>query len=359
MRRGWKVLIGLLVVLAALLAVNAVVLNSQTKRAELTVEGAEIVELSAVDLQVLDEPASGRTEGAPIVLLHCYAGSMRWWDAIAPMLQSRHRVIRFDLIGHGGSQKPGGEYAISEQAAAIAEALNEMGVEGATVVGHSLGGVVATELAARSSELVDRVVLIGAPPEPSSDNLPLANRISRWPIVGQAAWRLRIDSVVKSAYSDAFAEGFDFEAAFEDPDQVVADNEAMTYTSYDKSVEAADEYLGEQGLASRLTGAAVPVLGIYGDEDAFIDTPAAVEDLETIPGAEVRVMEGVGHSPNLEAPADTAELILRFAGAAVLTEPETEAGSGSVGGGGQAGSSGPANGSGGKAGNRGGNAKSG
>lgn len=335
MRQGWKVLIGLLVVLAALLAVNAVVLDNETKRAELTVEGAEIAELSAVDLQVLDEPAEGgsarggsATEGAPIVLLHCYACSMRWWDSVAPMLQSRHRVIRFDLIGHGGSQKPGGEYAISEQAAAIAEALNEMGVEGATVVGHSLGGVVATELAARSSELVDRVVLIGTPSEPSASDLPLESRISRMPVIGQAVWRLRVDSLIRSGYESAFAEGFDFEAAFEDPDQVVADNRAMTYTSYDNSIESGDEYMKEQSIPSRLTSAAVPVLGIYGSEDQIVDSEEVVADLEGIPGAEVRVMDGVGHSPNLEAPADTAELILRFAGAAVLSETETEAGPG-------------------------------
>ena len=324
MRRGWKLLLGLLVVLAALLTVNTVVLDSQTKRAAVTVEGAEIVELSGVDLQVLDEPASGaggEAEGAPIVLLHCYGCSMRWWDQVAPLLTSRHRVIRIDLIGHGGSAKPKGDYAISEQAAAVGEALNGMGVEGATVVGHSLGGVVATALAEQSSELVDRVVLIDAPVEPSSSNLPLASRISRMPVIGEAAWRLRFDSLVKSGYESAFAEGFDLESAFEDPDQVVADNEAMTYTSYDNAVEASDTYLGEQALPSRLTRAAVPVLGIYGAEDQLLDSEQVAADLEAIPGAEVRVMDGIGHSPNLEAPADTAELILRFAGAAPVAPP--------------------------------------
>jgi pimeloyl-ACP methyl ester carboxylesterase len=328
MRRGGKLLLGLLVVLAALLAVNTVVLDSQTKRAELTVDGAEIVELSAVDLQVLDEPAdiggSGEAEGAPIVLLHCYGCSMRWWDQLAPLLTSRHRVIRIDLIGHGGSEKPKGDYAITEQAAAVGEALNGMGVEGATVVGHSLGGVVATALAEQSSELVDRVVIIDSPSEAGSSELPLESRISRIPVIGEALWRLRVDSLVKSGYESAFAEDFDFEAAFEDPDQVVVDNEAMTYTSYDNSIEASNDYLEERGLPSRLTGAAVPVLGIFGSEDQLLDGEAVAADFEAVPGAVVQVMDGIGHSPNLEAPADTAELVLRFAGAAPVTPPEPE-----------------------------------
>ena len=75
--------------------------------------------------------------------------------------QREHRVVRIDLIGHGGSEKPQSGYEIDSQAAAAAEALNSLGVQGATVVGHSLGGSVATSLAEQASELVDRIVLIG------------------------------------------------------------------------------------------------------------------------------------------------------------------------------------------------------
>lgn len=331
MRRGLKLFLGLLVVLAALLVVNMVVLDNQTRRAEVTVEGAEIAELSAVDLQVLDEPAdpsgaggSAGAEGVPIVLLHCYGCSMRWWDQLAPLLNTNHRVIRIDLPGHGGSEKPKSDYAITGQAAAVGEALNGMGVEGATVVGHSLGGIVATALAEQSSELVDRVVIIDSPSDADSSELPLTARISRMPVIGQALWRVRFDSLVKSAYESAFAEGFDMESAFEDPDQVVVDNEAMTYTSYDNASDSAHDYLEEQALPSRLTGAAVPVLGIFGAADQLLDGEEVAADFEAIPGAEVTVMDGVGHSPNLEAPADTAELILRFAGAAPVSPPEPE-----------------------------------
>src|SRR5512139_1413816 len=123
MRRGWKILIAVLVVLAALLAVNTVVIDSETKPAEITADGGKLMELNSVDLQVVDEPATGSgPEGAPIVLLHCYACSLHWWDEFVPLVNENHRVIRFDLTGFGGSQKPGSGYSMDDQARAVAEA---------------------------------------------------------------------------------------------------------------------------------------------------------------------------------------------------------------------------------------------
>ena len=120
MKRRWKVLLGLLAVLAVLLAINTVTTQSQTKEAETTVEGAQIMELSTGDVQVTD---SGEADGQPIVLLHGYANSLHWFDAIEPLLAENHRVIRIDLLGFGGSEKPESGYSIPEQASLVAEAL--------------------------------------------------------------------------------------------------------------------------------------------------------------------------------------------------------------------------------------------
>lgn len=316
MRRSLKILLVTGVVLAGLLAVNAVVLDSQTRPAELSAPGAEILELSSVQLQVADQPATGPgPEGAPVVLLHCFGCSSRWWDEIAPALNEQHRVIRIDLIGHGGSAKPASGYEITAQAAAVAEALNELGVSRATVVGHSMGGSVATALAEGSSELVDRAVIIGSASSPGGSELPALDGLVRTPVLGQALWRVRLDPLIESGYESAFAPGFDFQAAFEDPDQVVADNRAMTYRSYSGASEASGDFISEQPLASRLTATGVPLLVILGAEDQIVDTQQAESDYAAVPGATVETLDGVGHSPNLEAPAETAAAILSFAGA--------------------------------------------
>ena len=316
MRRGLRIALILAIALIALAVVNAVVLDNQTKPAGVTADGGQIEEASAVELQVFDSPATGPgPEGAPIVLLHCFGCSSQWWNPILPALNETHRVIRIDLTGHGGSEKPQGSYEIDSQGAAVAEALNSLGVQGATVVGHSLGGIVATSLASSASELVDRVVLIGTPSDTDESSLPFTERLTQIPVLGQALWRLRLDSMIKSGYESAFAPGTDVSTIFPgDPDRVVDDNRAMTYGSFTKVGDEADAYLEEQSISSRLATTGVPLMFVDGSEDQVVDSAAAVEEFRSVPGAITKLLPDIGHSPNVEAPDETAKLILDFAG---------------------------------------------
>jgi len=318
MRRRWKVLIALGVIGAALLAINAIVVDSDTRGAEVTADGAEIKRLSSVDLQVLDMPAQTERpgeEGAPIVLLHGYATSLHWFEQLAPLLNARHRVISVDLIGHGGSEKPKSGFTIEEQATAVAEALSMLDVEAATVVGHSMGGYVAAELANQASDLVNRVAVLGTPATDDGSSLPFLARLTYAPVVGEAIWRLRFPGVIKGEYESAFAPGFDMDSAFGNPDQVVEDNDAMTFTSYDGAGAGARDFIQAESMVTRLNRSAVPFLAVLGSEDEIVDSAEAAEQYEGVPGAQINIFDGVGHSPHLEAPADTAELLLRFAGA--------------------------------------------
>ncbi len=316
MRRGLRIALIVILILAGIGIVNAFVLNNQTEQAEVTADGGEIVAVSSADLQVFDSPATGPgPEGAPIVLLHGFACSSQWWNPILPALNETHRVIRIDLVGHGGSEKPRSGYEIDAQGAAVAEALNALGVRGATVVGHSLGALVATSLAGTASELVDRVVLIGTPSEPDESTLPFAEKILGTPVIGQATWRLRIDSMIRSAYQSGFAPGVEVSDVFPgDPNRVVDDNRAMTYDSFSKTPDAATAYLEEQSLSSRLGETGVPLLFIDGSEDQILDAEVVAEEFHAVPGAITKVIDGVGHSPHVEAPGQTAKLILGFAG---------------------------------------------
>ena len=324
MRRGARIAIVLLVILAALLAVNTIVLDSETRDAEVTVDGGELAEVgSSVELQYVDHPATGAgDEGQPIVLLHCYTCSTAWWDELVPLLNERHRVITVDLIGHGGSEKPSSGYEITAQSTAVAELLNGLGVRGATVAGHSMGGFVATSLAEQASELVDRVVLIGSPSDRGQSDLPFTAKLATTPVIGQAMWRVRLDSLVKSASSEAFAPGLSAEEAFPDnPDQVVDDLDDMTYTSFKDSRGEANDFVDDGSPASRLSAIGVPVLAIVGAEDQILDVEEVIAGFQTVPGARIEEMDGVGHSPNVENPEATAELILPFAAEGEEFEP--------------------------------------
>ena len=314
MRRGWKILIAVVAVLAVLLAANAIALDNETKPAEVTVDGGEILELSGGDVQVWEKGAvEGGTGSPPIVLVHCYACSLRWWDRMVPRLSERHRVIRLDLLGHGGSEKPQSGYSIEDQAGLVAEALNRLEVEGAVVVGHSLGGTVATALAEQSSELVDRVVDVDQAPDDSFGDVSLLATLASVPVLGQLMNRVTPDFVVKDGYEQAFAPGYEIDSGFEDPDQVVDDLRAMTYTSFEQAADAERDYSDEIPLDERLASSAVPLLVIFGAEDQIYDAKEAIAAFEDVPGVRTALIEGAGHSPNVERPMQTTRLILEFA----------------------------------------------
>jgi pimeloyl-ACP methyl ester carboxylesterase len=312
MRRGVKVLLVVLTGLIALLVLNAIAITHETKDAERNVEGAQLVDTSSGTLQVLDE---GNPEGSPIVLIHGYTGSINWFEKMAPLLAQRHRVIRVDLLGHGGSEKPSAGYEISDQANAIAEALARLNVRGATVVGHSLGGTVATALAELSPRLATRVVILDQAPNDSFEQKSFGDRLLYAPLIGPALYRagnIGPDSLERNQYEKAFAPGFNLASGFENPDQVVDDLREMTFTSFDKVLEGESNYSDARSLNDRLSAISVPLLVIFGAEDQIYDATAAIQRYEDIPGVRTEMISGVGHSPQVEAPEKTAALIDAF-----------------------------------------------
>jgi pimeloyl-ACP methyl ester carboxylesterase len=310
MSRGAKIALGILVALAALLAINTIIVNGQTKDAGVTVDGGQILHLPSGDVQVArTEPAAGirGPTGAPIVLLHCYGCSLHWWDRLEPLLARNHEVVRIDLLGFGGAEKPKSGYSMEDQAATVAAALNQLGISGAVVVGHSMGFTVATALASEHSELVDRLVNIDEGSTTDDCDLPFIAKLEYAPVLGQAIWRVSPDFLVKDGYSDAFAPDYEV------PDFVVDDYDAMTFTSFSDSASANDDYKDDISLADRLRSLAIPLLVIYGSEDQICD-PSSFEDAYgSVPGVRVEEVDGAGHSPNVEKPEETAELIEPFA----------------------------------------------
>jgi len=306
MGRGWKIAIGILVALAVLIGVNALVTGAETKPAEVTVPGGRIVSLPGGDLQVVER---GPRDGSPIVLLHCFTCAIDWWDGMMPRLQRRHRVVAVDLLGHGGSEKPESGYTIENQADLVAQALGRLGVRDAEVVGHSLGGPVAVALAEQSPQLVDRLVLIDSRSSREDEgDLGLLANLAFAPVIGEALWRIKPDFAVRQGLEVAFAPGYEV------PDAFVEDVKRMTFSAYDTS--ANDDYTEETSLAERVAATGKPLFVIMGSEEQIIDDPRAAlaSYREAVPDARSELIEGAGHSPNVEMPALTATLVLSFAG---------------------------------------------
>ncbi len=303
MGRGWKILIGVVGVLAVLLTINTLVVEGETKSAVVTVPGGRILHLAGGDMQVLER---GPRDGSPIVLLHCYTCSIVWWQRMIPLLDRDHRVIALDLRGFGGSEKPGSGYSMEDQATFVAEALKRLGVRGATVVGQSMGGTVGTALSEVPGGYVRRLVIIDqAPEERFSKGLGFTAELSTTPVIGPALWQVTPNSAIKEGLEVAFAPGFEV------PDEFVDEFNRMTYTSYDSDGEEGD-FMDEEPLDRRIERTGTALLAIFGAEDQIYESRPALAAYATVPGARTALIAGAGHSPNVEKPARTAALVLRF-----------------------------------------------
>jgi pimeloyl-ACP methyl ester carboxylesterase len=306
MGRRLKVGIVVLVVLLALLFVNALVTGGETEGAEITEADGRIFKLADGDLQVVEH---GPRSGSPIVLIHCFSCAMNWWDGMVPLLDRDHRVITVDLLGHGGSEKPGSGYTPPNQAKVVGEALDRLGVRDATVVGHSLGGSVGVALTEQDPELVARLAIVDMPPDDTYGDLGFIAGLAFEPVIGPALWRIKPDFSVRDGLEVAFSPGYDV------PDAFVEDVKRLTYTAYDDSPSGNRDFLNEESLDQRMQTTGKPLMVLMGAEEQIVDDPqrALRQYANGDPGAQTHLIAGAGHSPNVERPALTAKLVRRFA----------------------------------------------
>src|ERR1700749_4931902 len=100
--------------------------------------------------------------GETLLLIHGMAGSSATWRAVIPELSKKYRVLAPDLLGHGESTKPRGDYSLGAFAASLRDLLDELGISRATGVGQSLGGGIAMQFAYQHRDYCERLALIGS-----------------------------------------------------------------------------------------------------------------------------------------------------------------------------------------------------
>jgi pimeloyl-ACP methyl ester carboxylesterase len=265
------------------------------------------VRLDDSDMHVAEEG----DPGAPAVLLiHGTAASTAWWDPVIPQLAGDCRVIRIDMAGHGRSSAPAGGYDIPAQARRAGVVLDRLGAGQVTVIGHSTGGYVATALAGQRPGLVNALALIDTCPDLDAVmDQGLLGRLLLAPLPGRLLWRLRTEAIIRKALASAFTRPIDI------PDTIIRATMGMTHRALAATSRAGDNYLKQQALPDRLAALSLPVLVIVGADDHRWRSSSAAA-YRAVPGARVELMPGVGHTPMLEDPQTTGELLLDFATAA-------------------------------------------
>jgi pimeloyl-ACP methyl ester carboxylesterase len=241
----------------------------------------------------------GPRDAPALLLIHGTAASLRTWDPLVPLLTGSHRVIRIDLLGCGQSARPdGASYEIPDQARRVGAALARLGVEHATVVGHSSGGLVATALAEQRPNLVTSLALINTGPSMAAY---IADEIAIGPAQGPDLTDEQLRQIMSSAFS----------AGYEIPQSLVDEARGIDFRVFAATSQAVGAYLEERALPERLATLGQPLLVIFGEDDRRWRSSSAAE-YRAVPGATVEMLPGVGHSPNLEDPPRAAVPLLAF-----------------------------------------------
>jgi pimeloyl-ACP methyl ester carboxylesterase len=249
----------------------------------------------------------GNPAGTPILLIHGYTDNARDWVPMLPFVSRDFRLILVDLRGHGKSGKPDCCYTRFDFAYDLVLLLDQLKIQKADVVGHSLGSIIGQTIAEFWPERVDRVVLIsstGGVPPGARNKTPAFDFAAQ---IRQLKDPIEPDSPFMMAWWDSPTP---VDAEFIRRERI--DSAAIPLRVWlailDQSL-AGNRYEDLQGSLPRLRA---PTLLIWGAKDPIMEQPVRASLRRGLPRAQVKIFDGLGHNPFWEQPALVARTINDF-----------------------------------------------
>ncbi len=254
--------------------------------------------------------------GPVVLLIHGITGSsLTWEDVIEPLAES-YTVVAPDLLGHGESAKPRGDYSLGAYASAMRDLLAAIGHDRATVVGHSLGGGVAMQMAYQFPERCERLVLV------SSGGLGReVNALLRSATLPFSEYVLPLLASVRLVNAGASVGGFlqrigmragpDLEEMWRG---FASLSDAEARSAFIQTLRGIVDIGGQRVSArDRLPLAdRIPTLIVWGENDDIIPSRHAAAARAALPHSRIEVFEGVGHFPHCEAPERFRRVLTDF-----------------------------------------------
>lgn len=242
--------------------------------------------------------AQGHLDGHVVILVHGYSDSWYSFSQLMPLLPESWRVYAPTLRGHGDSDRPVGDYSPPTLARDVLAFMDAIGAERATLVGHSLGGLVVQHAAALAPERVDRLVILGS--VTTAQAMP-----------GMNEFRAEIHSLhdpVPVEFARAFQESTLFvrpRAAF--VDSVVGESAKLPAHVWQAVIDG----LLETGPAAGLETLNLPTLVVWGDRDAYMPFTEQLALVDLL-RARLVVYPRIGHGLHWEDPAMVASDLIDF-----------------------------------------------
>jgi pimeloyl-ACP methyl ester carboxylesterase/tetratricopeptide (TPR) repeat protein len=236
--------------------------------------------------------------GEPVVFIHGFPDSWFSWSRVLAMLPPGLHLIAPDLRGHGDSRYDGSDYSMTAMATDIAALLDRLGIDRATIVGHSMGVLIAQALASDHPGRVSRLVLVGAAPSGNVEVLRgLRDEVSSLPQPVPAAYIRDFQmGTVHTPVAATFMDG------------IVAESGRATPAAW----RGASEGMVAFDYSSRLAAIDAPTLIVWGAQDAFFPEEMQQALLRTLARATLLTYADTGHSVHWERPRRFAEDLAAF-----------------------------------------------
>ena len=242
--------------------------------------------------------------GAPLLLIQGLGYGGRGWGPAIEQLAESFLVVSFDNRGFGASDSPPGPYTVAELASDAAAVLAAAGIERAHVVGASLGGMIAQELALSGPEQVQRLVLVSTTPGGIA-SYPMPAVTARLML---AAAALDPDVALRRFVENAL--GADGAGRPELVERILAYRRANPPDTGGWQAQAAAGAIFD--AFDRIASIRTETLVVHGTEDAVVDPRNARLLAERIPHARLELLEGCGHLPFWEEPGRFCRLVRDF-----------------------------------------------
>lgn len=255
--------------------------------------------------------------GDPVVLIHGIGDSSKTWFPVIPGLARSHRVIVPDLLGHGASDKPRHDYSVGGYANGIRDLLSVLGIDRATVVGHSLGGAVAMQFAYQYPERCERLVLVATggvgravTPLLRAASLPGAEFVLSG--LNLPGVRTAIGLLIKGFQAMGTRTGMDAPEVLRVIDEALPAADARA--AFIRTLRCAVDWRGQMGTLMDRTYLArgMPTLLVWGDEDPILPARHAGLAHVAMPGSRLEIFPNTGHFPFHTEPQRFVQLLLEF-----------------------------------------------
>jgi pimeloyl-ACP methyl ester carboxylesterase len=257
------------------------------------------VSINSVSLHVLEEG-----NGPPLVFGHGYLFDHTMYDGQARDLRRDYRVVRFDWRAHGSSGMPDGRWTMLDQGHDYVRVMDALAIERAVVIGQSMGGMAALQLALHQPERVSGLVLIdtSAAAEALHRRIRYAGLVLAVGLFGMRRW------ILQQAAAVSFCRSFRRRR----PEVVRYWMHRWAQLDAEYVRRTVDVPVGRPSMVDRLPEISAPTLVIYGAQDQTTPLSDSRQLVDGMPNARLEILADTGHMSPIERPEEVTRLIRGF-----------------------------------------------